>query len=280
MSNWNTTEAALGAEGASLPSDSMLSRFHHTESGLAPKKFALATIRPEVYVVQDEFADDMDDSCVTNWLSRVWLHLPDYSKVHPRLYFSMADDHSAYFLAPGHGPAADRLTAVILESRHLLVKSLAERWKAMRQEADTQVDPFLYSYEAFHKSYEEFLTSSASLSPVDCLRGKLEDLKKDVPRSHDSDMKVPTDKAFADAFDFISRLDLNAHTMPEIELIGDGEINFSWARDRDNLRVDLGFYGTGKYSCFARKDGHDPVYEDDVLASDGLSRDIRALLQE
>ena len=120
--------------------------------------------------------------------------------------------------------------------------------------------------------------AGASLSSADHLRKVLEGMKEAMPRSHDSDMKTPTEQAFADAFEFISRLDPEVRVMPEIELVGDGEINFSWERDDGNLQIDLGFYGTGKYSCFARRDGCAPIHADDVPASVGLREDIRMLL--
>ena len=92
-------------------------------------------------------------------------------------------------------------------------------------------------------------------------------------------MRVPSEQAFADAFEFISRLDLNGCAMPEVRLIGDGEINFSWEQADGNLQIDLGLYGTGTYSAFARRDGREPIYADDVPASAGLREDIRALLR-
>ena len=119
----------------------------------------------------------------------------------------------------------------------------------------------------------------AGQSPEDYLHRVLAGMKEAIPRSHDSEMTVPSEQAFSDAHEFISRLNLNGCAMPEIELIGDGEINFSWERDDNNLQITLGFYGTGKYSCFARRDGRAPIYADDIPASAGLREDIRALIR-
>ena len=116
-------------------------------------------------------------------------------------------------------------------------------------------------------------------SPEDYLHRVLAGMKEAIPRSHDSEMTVPSEQAFSDAHEFISCLDLNGCAMPEIELIGDGEINFSWERDDGNLQIALGFYGTGKYSCFARRDARAPIYADDIPASAGLREDIQALLR-
>lgn len=119
----------------------------------------------------------------------------------------------------------------------------------------------------------------AGRSPEARLHRALEGMKEAIPRSHDSEMTAPSEQAFSDAHEFISCLDLNGCAMPEIELIGDGEINFSWELDDDNLQIALGFYGTGKYSCFARRDGRAPIYADDIPASAGLREDIQALLR-
>ena len=119
----------------------------------------------------------------------------------------------------------------------------------------------------------------AGQSPAGRLRKTIEGMRKALPRSHDSGMRVPSEQAFADAFEFLSRLDLNGCAMPEVRLIGDGEINFSWEQADGNLQIDLGFYGTGTYSAFARRDGREPIYADDVPASAGLRPDIRALLR-
>lgn len=116
-------------------------------------------------------------------------------------------------------------------------------------------------------------------SPAGRLRKAIEGMREALPRSHDSEMRVPSEQAFADAFEFLSRLDLNGCAMPEVKLVGDGEINFSWKQDDGNLQIDLGFYGTGRYSAFARRDGREPIYADDVPASAGLREDILALLR-
>lgn len=92
-------------------------------------------------------------------------------------------------------------------------------------------------------------------------------------------MEIPSEQAFSDAYEFISRLDLDGCAIPEIELVGDGEINFSWERADGSLQIDLGFYGTGEYSCFARRDGRAPIHADGIPASAGLREDIRALLR-
>ena len=85
----------------------------------------------------------------------------------------------------------------------------------------------------------------------------------------------PNTQAFADARTFISRLPLNEIPLPEISLADDGEVNFFWKND--GVYIDLGFYGTGTCSYFARgKDGlrH---YGEATPASEGLPLEITAL---
>ena len=85
----------------------------------------------------------------------------------------------------------------------------------------------------------------------------------------------PNTQAFADARTFITRLPLNEIPLPEISLADDGEVNFFWKND--GVYIDLGFYGTGTCSYFARgKDGlrH---YGEATPASEGLPLEITAL---
>ena len=86
----------------------------------------------------------------------------------------------------------------------------------------------------------------------------------------------PTKRAFKDAFTFAACLPLSAIPMPEISLADDGEINFLW--QTDDLHVDLGFYGTGTLSYFAKKSNERKIYGEDVPVVEGLPRGIVALL--
>lgn len=88
----------------------------------------------------------------------------------------------------------------------------------------------------------------------------------------------PVDEAFADARAFIERLPLSSIPVPEISLADDGEINFLWAGDDAAAYVDLGFYGTGTYSYFARGGDGRGLRGEDVPASKGLPGEIVALL--
>lgn len=88
----------------------------------------------------------------------------------------------------------------------------------------------------------------------------------------------PVDEAFADARAFIERLPLSSIPAPEISLADDGEINFLWAGGDAAAYVDLGFYGTGTYSYFARGGDGRGVRGEGVPTSQGLPGEIVALL--
>ena len=93
------------------------------------------------------------------------------------------------------------------------------------------------------------------------------------------DVQAPTSEAFADAFEFVSRLDLSSHsTMPSIDVADDGEINFFWKSE--DLHIDLGFYGTGTYSYFARRNNGESLKGDDIPGSRGLIEDLDKWLRD
>lgn len=85
----------------------------------------------------------------------------------------------------------------------------------------------------------------------------------------------PDAQAFKDAYTFISRLRDAMIPLPEISLADDGEINFLWSQD--GVHVDLGFYGTGTYSYFARGKRGPGIHHEDIPASEGLPSEITTL---
>ena len=86
----------------------------------------------------------------------------------------------------------------------------------------------------------------------------------------------PVDEAFLDAGKFTERLPVPIKVAPHISLADDGEVNFTWSQDR--IWIDLGFYGTGTFSFYARdKDGKD-LFGDDILVMSPLQNELVALL--
>ena len=129
--------------------------------------------------------------------------------------------------------------------------------------------------EITQASYEETAVSLLEPSPLSKLLAQLETLQHTPEDERWPDAIWPDARAFADARTFISRLPLNKIPLPEITLADDGEVNFFWKSN--GVHVDLGFYGTGTCSYFARgRDGR-RLYGDATPASEGLPSEITAL---
>lgn len=87
----------------------------------------------------------------------------------------------------------------------------------------------------------------------------------------------PSERTFADAHSFIRRRPAGAILMPDLGLVDDGEVNFLW--DSDAVHIDLGMYGTGTFSYFARTGGGRKFYGDDCPAMHGLPGEIANLIK-
>ena len=87
----------------------------------------------------------------------------------------------------------------------------------------------------------------------------------------------PADRAFTDAQRFVSAWPSVDLPMPDVGLADDGEVNFLWQGPQ--LHVDLGFFGDGTFSCFARAPGGVRIAVDDVAAELGLPPDLQAILK-
>ena len=86
----------------------------------------------------------------------------------------------------------------------------------------------------------------------------------------------PTEEAFQDAGKFTELLPKPLNSDPHISLANDGEVNFAWFRD--GTWIDLGFYGTGTYSFYARDKSGDEWFGDDISVTSPLPKELRALL--
>ena len=93
-------------------------------------------------------------------------------------------------------------------------------------------------------------------------------------RWHNADW--PNDDAFLDAGRFTEQLPVPLKIVPHISLADDGEVNFSWSRD--GVRIDLGFYGTGTFSFYAREMTGKEWFGDDIAVSEPLPMELRVLL--
>ena len=119
-----------------------------------------------------------------------------------------------------------------------------------------------------------FASLVADLTSPPGLLGRLEALECRSESERWPAAEWPSNRAFADARAFIHAL--SSIPLPHLSFADDGEINFLW--DQDGIHIDLGFYGTGTYSYFARGKDEEGFYADDVPASDGLPDALVALL--
>ena len=87
----------------------------------------------------------------------------------------------------------------------------------------------------------------------------------------------PADAAFRDAGVFLNGLPFPLAALPHISLADDGEVNFAW--DCKGLHIDLGFYGTGTFSYYARGSDGREYFGDDVPVVSPLPADLHSLLR-
>ena len=90
------------------------------------------------------------------------------------------------------------------------------------------------------------------------------------------DSDWPTVEAFDDALRFITLLPVNLIELPHISLANDGEVNFGWKSDA--MHIDLGFYGTGTYSYFAKGNDGSECFGDDIPVSPPFPNDLFDIL--
>ncbi len=63
---------------------------------------------------------------------------------------------------------------------------------------------------------------------------------------------------------------------PHISLADDGEVNFTWSQG--GVWIDLGFYGTGTFSYYARDEEGKEMFGDDMPVMSPFPDDLRTLL--
>lgn len=86
----------------------------------------------------------------------------------------------------------------------------------------------------------------------------------------------PVDEAFRDAGKFTERLPMQMRVAPHISLADDGEVNFTWSQG--GVWIDLGFYGTGTFSYYARDEEGKEMFGDDMPVMSPFPDDLRTLL--
>ena len=104
------------------------------------------------------------------------------------------------------------------------------------------------------------------------LQARLEQLRHTPESRRLEGQAWPSENAFAEAVSFINRLPLARIPTPSIHLAHDGEVSFPWIHQ--GVTVDLGFYGTGTWSYFARGKRGEKLYRDNLEVSAGLPSEV------
>ncbi|WP_373533081.1 hypothetical protein [Vampirovibrio sp.] len=91
------------------------------------------------------------------------------------------------------------------------------------------------------------------------------------------DSIAPSRETITDAEVFVRHIDWNKVERPFIGLAEDGEINFLWENSRIDL--DLGFFGDGTYSYYAKLADGTEILRDYMPARESLPEDILGCLQ-
>ena len=112
-------------------------------------------------------------------------------------------------------------------------------------------------------------------APQVSLRSKMEQLRASDDTYVYPGGKRPTEQAFDDAELFVANLP-KLRLYPKIGLVADGEINFLWKDG--GIHIDLGFYGDGEGSYYARDEHGREYFCDSFSASDGLPTPLASLV--
>ena len=117
------------------------------------------------------------------------------------------------------------------------------------------------------------MTKHPSRQQRQSISNRLKELKHLEPHPG---ANAPEATTFTDAEAFAEQLPEPLRRMPHISLAHDGELNFAW--NGGPIYIDLGFYGTGTYSYFAR-DAQGRKYHGDHLPARGpLPESLRQML--
>ena len=141
-----------------------------------------------------------------------------------------------------------------------------------------QILPHTTEYMAMHQYPLIATTPVTSIHPPRnwALVWRLDELER-IPESERwPAADWPSPQAFLDARAFIEALPTRPMPLPDLGLADDGEINFLWKQG--GVYIDLGFYGTGTFSYFARGRDNEEYYSDGIPASRELPQHLMNLL--
>ena len=101
-------------------------------------------------------------------------------------------------------------------------------------------------------------------------------LKELQSPKHSPGATPPRAAAFTDAHAFLEQMPLTLREIPHISLADDGELNFAW--NGGPIHIDLGFYGTGTYSYFARDHQGQEHHGDHISPSGPIPNSLGQML--
>lgn len=108
---------------------------------------------------------------------------------------------------------------------------------------------------------------------------RIKELAKYKEGWYDGIEGTPADsQAIKDAIRFAQNLDFNNIHIPYISLATDGEVNFWW--DLKTIKLDLGFYGDGTYSYYAKLKNGKEFFGDDEDSNSTLPLKILEKLKK
>ena len=117
------------------------------------------------------------------------------------------------------------------------------------------------------------MLKNLSCQQKDSIQSRLKELRH---RETAPGADPPKPAAFTDAEAFAGQLPSPLSEMPHISLADDGELNFAW--NGGPIYIDLGFYGTGTYSYFARNKRGRKHQGDEVPASGPIPDNLMQIL--
>jgi hypothetical protein len=83
---------------------------------------------------------------------------------------------------------------------------------------------------------------------------------------------IPSVEAFKDAEAFIRKLPLHRTGLPTINVASDGEVNFDWSTNA--IQIDLGFFGNGTYSYYARGGNYGEISGDGIAVETEVPKEL------
>lgn len=101
-------------------------------------------------------------------------------------------------------------------------------------------------------------------------------LKETVVANRKTWAKWPQDAVFDDAIDFVESWVDHAIRTPDIGISDDGEVNFLW-KCADG-HVDLGFYGDGTFSYYARDTEGKEITADEIPVCKGINEELMSFI--